>query len=160
MSGALHIRPAVVDDVPLVRQFIGELADYEKLTDQVVVDDAALRQQLFGARPAAEVLLGFLGEEPVAFAVFFQNFSTFLGRPGIFLEDLFVRPAHRRHGYARALLEHLAREANHRGCGRFEWTVLDWNAPAIAFYASLGARVLPEWRTCRLTGDALARFGR
>lgn len=156
---SLSIRPATADDVPLVAQFIRELADYERLSHEVVADEAQLRSQLFGPRPAAEVLLGFVGEEPVAFAVFFQNFSTFLGRVGIYLEDLFVRPAHRRRGYGRAMLEHLAREANRRGCGRLEWSVLDWNTPAIAFYESLGAKVLPEWRTCRLTGDALARFG-
>jgi len=124
-----------------------------------VVDDDRLRAQLFGPRPAAEALLAFVGDEPVAFAVFFQNFSTFLGRPGLYLEDLFVRPAHRRRGYARALLLHLAREANRRGCGRFEWTVLDWNAPAIAFYQGLGAQILAEWRVCRLTGDALRQYG-
>lgn len=156
---SLSIRPATADDVPLVAQFIRELADYERLSHEVVADEAQLRSQLFGPRPTAEVLLGFVGEEPVAFAVFFQNFSTFLGRVGIYLEDLFVRPAHRRRGYGRAMLEHLAREANRRGCGRLEWSVLDWNTPAIAFYESLGAKVLPEWRTCRLTGDALARFG-
>jgi GNAT superfamily N-acetyltransferase len=160
MSGELRIRPAAVDDVPLVRQFIHELADYEKLTHQVVVDDAALRAQLFGARPAAEVLLGFVSEEAVVFAVFFQNFSTFLGKPGLYLEDLFVRLPFRRQGHGRAMLEYLARESNRRGCGRFEWSVLDWNAPAIAFYESFGAQVLPEWRTCRLAGESLARFGR
>ena len=159
MSPTLRIRPATVDDVPLVRQFIRDLAEYEKLTDEVVVSDALLREQLFGPKPAAEVILGFAGHDPAAFAVFFQNFSTFLGRPGIYLEDLFVRPALRRRGYGRAMLEHLAREANRRGCGRFEWSVLDWNAPAIAFYESFGARILSEWRTCRLSGDALTRFG-
>jgi GNAT superfamily N-acetyltransferase len=158
MSGALQIRPAVIDDVPLIRQFIGELADFANLRHQVVVDDAALREHLFGSRPAAEALLGFVDTEPVAFAVFFQTFSTFLGRPGIFLEDLFVRPAHRGGGHGRALIEHVAREANRRGCGRFEWNVLEWNAPAISFYESLGAQVMPEWRMCRLMGDALARF--
>lgn len=156
--GALTIRPATIADVALVRQFILELAVFEKLAHEVVVDEAGLREQLFGARPAAEVLLGSVGEEPVAFAVFFQNFSTFLGRPGIHLEDLFVRPAHRRRGFGRAMLTYLAQEANRRGCGRLEWAVLDWNAPAIAFYEGFGATVLPEWRTCRLTGAALARF--
>jgi GNAT superfamily N-acetyltransferase len=161
MSSGLRIRPATVDDVPLVRQCILELAEYEKLAAEVVVSDHGLREQLFGRpKPAAEVLLGFVEAEPAAFAVYFENFSTFLGKPGIYLEDLFVRPAFRRQGHGRAMLEHLAREANRRGCGRFEWSVLDWNAPAIAFYESFGARVLPEWRTCRLTGEALARFGK
>jgi GNAT superfamily N-acetyltransferase len=156
----LVIRPATHDDVPLLGQFIRELAAYEKLSHEVVVDDARLREELFGPRTVAEALLGFAGAAPAACAIFFHNFSTFLGRRGIYLEDLFVREAFRRRGYGRAMLTHLAREANRRGCGRFEWSVLDWNAPAIAFYAGMGARVLPEWRTCRLDGDALARFGR
>ncbi len=155
----LIIRPATADDVALLAQFIRDLADYENLAHEVVVDDPKLREQLFGTRPAAEALLGFVDGEPVAFAVFFQNFSTFLGRPGLYLEDLFVRPVHRRRGYGRAMLEHLAREANRRGCGRFEWSVLHWNAPAIAFYESLGARLLPDWRVCRLAGEALTALG-
>lgn len=155
-----RIRSATRADVPLVLQFIRELAEFAKLAHEVETDEATLGAQLFGTRPAAEVLLAFVDDEPVAFAVFFQNFSTFLGRPGIYLEDLYVRPAHRRHGGGRAILEHLAREANRRGCGRFEWAVLEWNAPAIAFYEKLGAQLLPDWRVCRLTGDALARFGR
>jgi ribosomal protein S18 acetylase RimI-like enzyme len=159
MTEAFTIRPATENDVPLVLQFVRELADYAKLSHEVVVDEARLRGALFGARPHAEVLLGFVGNEPAAFAVFFQNFSTFLGRPGIYLEDLFVRPNFRRRGFGRTMLEHLAREANRRECGRFEWSVLDWNAPAIAFYEKLGAAVMKEWRICRLTGDALARFG-
>jgi GNAT superfamily N-acetyltransferase len=165
MSGATRalnpdwrIRPATSADMTLVLQFIRELAEYEKLAHEVQTDETALRAQLFGPRPAAEVLLGFVRDEPVAFAVFFQNFSTFLGKPGLYLEDLYVRTAHRRRGYGRAILEHLAHEAHRRGCGRFEWAVLDWNAPAIAFYEKLGAQVLPEWRVCRLTGNALARF--
>lgn len=156
---SLLIRPATEADIPVLGQLIRELADYERLSHEVVVEDAALREQLFGPRPAAEALLGFAGAEAVAYAIFFQNFSTFLGRPGIFLEDLFVREPHRRRGYGRAMLLHLAQEANRRGCGRFEWNVLNWNTPAIRFYESLGAQVLPEWRTCRLTGTALAQFG-
>lgn len=159
MTTEFRIRPAIESDVPLVLQFIRGLAEYEKLTHEVVVDEARLRAALFGPKPCAEVLLGFAGEEAAAFAVFFQNFSTFLGRPGIYLEDLFVRPEFRRRGFARAMLEHLAREANRRGCGRFEWSVLDWNAPAIAFYEKFGATVMSEWRICRLTGEALSRFG-
>jgi GNAT superfamily N-acetyltransferase len=159
MSSGFAIRSATIDDVPLIRAFIAELAAYEKLSDEVVVDDDALRTQLFGARPVAEALLCFVGREPAAFAIFFQNFSTFLGRPGLYLEDLFVRPEYRRRGLGRAMLGHLAREANRRGCGRFEWTVLDWNEAAIEFYESLGARVLHEWRVCRVTGEALRKFG-
>ena len=159
MSSDFTIRPAAETDIPLALQFIRDLAEYEKLAHEVVVDEAQLRESLFGSRPCAEVLLGFAGAEPAAFAVFFQNFSTFLGKPGIYLEDLFVRPAFRRRGYAKALLTHLAREANRRECGRFEWAVLDWNAPAIAFYEKFGAVILKEWRVCRVTGDALTRFG-
>lgn len=154
---AFVIRAATRADVPLVLQFIHELAEYERLADEVTATAATLEQTLFGARPAAEVLLGFFGDEPAAFAVFFQNFSTFLGRPGLYLEDLFVRPAFRRRGCGRALLLHLARLANERGCGRFEWSVLDWNQPAIEFYRSLGAAPLSDWTVFRLTGEALAR---
>lgn len=155
----LRIRPATPEDVPLILRFIRDLADYEELTHQLAVDEALLHAHLFGPRPGAEVLLGFAGAEPAAFAVFFHNFSTFLGRPGIYLEDLFVRPAFRRRGFGRAMLLHLGRLANRRGCGRFEWTVLDWNRPAIEFYQSLGAAVLPDWRVCRMTGAELARLG-
>ena len=159
MSDLFTIRPATESDVPLLLQFIRDLAEYEKLTHECVADEAGLRAAMFGPRPCAEALLGFAGDEPAAFAVFFQNFSTFLARPGIYLEDLFVRPDFRRRGYARAMLAHLAREAVHRGCGRFEWAVLDWNKPAIETYEKFGATVLPDWRVCRLSGDALARFG-
>jgi len=160
MSSQLTIRAATIADVPLIRQFIVELAAYENLSHEVVVDDEALRAHLFGPRPSAEALLGFSGEEPAAFAIFFQNFSTFLGRPGFYLEDLFVRPEYRRQGFGHAMLVHLAREANRRGCGRFEWTVLDWNESAIKFYEGLGATVLPDWRVCRVTGEALKQLGK
>lgn len=155
----LTIRPARETDVPLLLEFIRDLAAYEKLAHECVADEETLRAALFGARPVAEALLGFAADEPAAFAVFFQNFSTFLARPGIYLEDLFVRPAFRRRGYARSMLGHLAREANRRGCGRFEWAVLEWNRPAIEAYQRFGATVLPDWRVCRLTGAALERFG-
>jgi len=166
MSGAtdmpappgLEIRPATEADVPLVLQFIREIADYEHLTHQVVCDERLLKAALFGPRPCAEALLAFVGSEPVGYAVFFHNFSTFAGRPGLYLEDLFVRPAHRRRGYGRAMLGHLARLAVERGCARFEWTVLDWNKPAIDFYEQLGARVLPDWRVCRVDGERLGRL--
>ncbi len=160
MPAPFAIRPATAADIPLLLQFIRDLAEYEKLAHECVADEDKLRAALFGPRPCGEALLGFAGEEPAAFAIFFQNLSTFLAKPGIYLEDLFVRPAFRRRGYAKQMLKHLAREANRRGCGRFEWTVLDWNKPAIEFYESLGAKVLPDWRVCRLSGDALAHFGR
>lgn len=159
MTEPFIIRPATEADVPLLLQFIRDLAEYEKLAHECVADENGLHASLFGDRPCAEALLGFAGDEPAAFAIFFQNFSTFLARPGIYLEDLFVRPAFRRRGYGRAMLEHLAREANRRGCGRFEWAVLDWNEQAIATYRRLGATVMPDWRVCRLNGEALARFG-
>ncbi|HEX8010553.1 MAG TPA: GNAT family N-acetyltransferase [Casimicrobiaceae bacterium] len=134
---------------------IEALAEYENLRHLCVATEAGLRTALFGERPAAEVVLGWEGASPVAFALFFHNFSTFLGRKGLYLEDLFVRPGSRRRGYGRALLVHLARLAVERGCGRFEWAVLDWNASAIGFYQSLGATVLPDWRISRVTGSAL-----
>ena len=137
---------------------IEALAEYEKLRHLCVATEAGLRVALFGARPAAEVVLGWEGSTPVAFALFFHNFSTFLGRKGLYLEDLFVQPAFRRRGYGRALLVHLARIAVARDCGRFEWAVLDWNAPALSFYESLGAVLLPDWRINRLTGAALEQL--
>ena len=134
---------------------IEALAEYEKLRHVCVATEASLRTALFGSAPAAEVLVGWEGAAPVAFALFFHNFSTFLGRKGLYLEDLFVRPAHRGRGYGRALLIHLARIAVARDCGRFEWAVLDWNAAAIGFYESLGATLLTDWRISRVTGAAL-----
>jgi GNAT superfamily N-acetyltransferase len=154
-SREFRILPATREDVGRVLEMIEALADYEKLRHLCVATEAGLRAALFGARPAAEVVLGWEGSSPVAFALFFHNFSTFLGRKGLYLEDLFVRPSSRRCGYGRALLVHLARLAVERGCGRFEWAVLDWNAPAIGFYESLGATVLPDWRISRVTGSAL-----
>ena len=153
-----RIAPATPSDVAHVLGMIEALADYEKLRHLCVATESSLEQALFGPRPAAEVVLGWEDAQPVAFALFFHNFSTFLGRKGLYLEDLFVQPAFRRSGYGRALLVHLARIAVERGCGRFEWAVLDWNAPAIAFYASLGATVLPDWRITRVTGPALANL--
>lgn len=143
-------------DVPLILNLIRELAEFERLLHEVTADEARLREQLFGPRPAAEVLLGFDGDgTPMGFALFFQNFSTFLARPGIYLEDLFVRPEFRGRGLGRALLERIARLAVARGCGRFEWAVLDWNENAIGFYENLGARLMENWRICRVTGPAL-----
>jgi GNAT superfamily N-acetyltransferase len=150
---------AVEADVELLLAFVRELADYEQLAHEVATDAAALRAAMFGPRPCAEAVFAEVDGETAGFAVFFRNFSTFRGRPGLYLEDLFVRPGFRRRGIARAILAHLAREANRRGCARFEWSVLDWNTDAQRFYREMGATILDDWRVCRLTGDALARFG-
>ena len=156
MTDALiTIRPATIDDVPLIRQLIAELADYEKLAHAAVATDDDLRAQLFGAHPAAEVLIGEVDGEPAGFALFFHNFSTFLGKRGLYLEDLFVRPAFRGAGLGRHLMAALARIALQRDCGRFEWSVLDWNQPAIDFYRRLGATGMDEWTVQRLEGPAL-----
>ena len=154
------LRPASPDDVPLILGFIRGLADYEKLSHEVEADEERLRSTLFpeGGRPAAECLLAFLGEEAVGFALYFTTYSTFLAKPGLYLEDIFVVPARRGKGVGRAMMLRLAKLAHDRGYGRMEWAVLDWNEPAIRFYESLGARRLTEWTTCRLTGEALRRF--
>jgi GNAT superfamily N-acetyltransferase len=156
------IRPAVPADVPAILDLIRGLAAYEKLSDQAVATEDQLTSALFpadGAAPLVHCVLGRVDGVPVAFALYFFNFSTFLGRPGLYLEDLFVTPAHRGKGMGKALLLHLAALANARGCGRMEWAVLDWNVDAIAFYESLGATRMPEWQLCRLTGPALERYG-
>lgn len=158
MDNTLRIRPATRADVAVVLGFIRELAEYEKLTHLVVATEDTLAEELFGPRSPAEVLLAEAGGEAVAFAVVFHNFSTFLGRKGMYLEDLYVKQDRRRQGYGRALLLHIARLAVERGCGRFEWSVLDWNEPAIRFYEGLGASILPEWKLVRLTGPALAKL--
>jgi GNAT superfamily N-acetyltransferase len=152
---AFRIRIASEADVPLILTFIRDLARYEKLEDKVVATEESLRATLFGNRPFAEVLIAEEDETPAGFAIFFHNYSTFLARPGIYLEDLFVKPEMRGRGYGRALLARLAAIANERGCGRVEWAVLDWNAPSIAFYKSLGAVPLDDWIIFRLTGEAL-----
>jgi GNAT superfamily N-acetyltransferase len=160
MSEARHVlRPATPADVPAIVGLIRELAEFEKLLHLVVTTPESLLPQLFGPRPAAEAVVGEVGGQVVAFALFFSNFSTFLGRPGLYLEDLYVQPAHRGTGLGKALLRHLGALAVERGCGRFEWSVLDWNAGAIDFYQAMGAQVLPDWRICRITGPALAAFG-
>jgi len=156
----VDIRPAQPRDVPVILGLIRALAEYERLLDQVSATEAALHESLFGARPYAEALLAWRGDEAAGFALYFHNYSTFLAKPGIYLEDLFVQPAHRKHGIGKALLAELARIAVARGCGRLEWAVLDWNAPAIAFYESLGARPLQEWIVNRLSGDALQALAR
>ena len=159
-----HIRPAEPRDVPTLVRLITALAEYEKLTRLLDITPAKLHAQLFGPRPPAEALVAEVGEgsslQVVGFALFFTNFSTFLCRPGLYLEDLFVLPEHRGAGLGRALLKHLAAMAVERGCGRFEWSVLDWNEPAIRFYEAMGATMLPDWRICRATGDALLKIAR
>jgi GNAT superfamily N-acetyltransferase len=159
MSSNITIRPAVEDDIARVLGFIRELARYERLEREVIATEEDLRETLFGTHRYAEVVFACLGEEPVGFALFFHNFSTFKGRPGIYLEDLFVAPQVRGQGIGRALLGWLARTALERRCARLEWAVLDWNEPSIAFYESLGAVPLDEWRTFRLTGAALEQLG-
>ncbi|WP_152221725.1 GNAT family N-acetyltransferase [Pseudomonas sp. SCB32] len=149
------LRPAVPADIPLILELITELADYERLVHEVKADAQRMHDHLFGPRPYAEVLIGEVDGEPQGFALFFHNYSTWLSQPGIYLEDLFVRPASRGAGLGKALLTELARLAVERGCGRLEWSVLDWNEPAIGFYESLGARPQDEWTVYRLTGDAL-----
>jgi len=152
---ALRVRAASTEDVPLILSFIKELAEYERLSHEVVATEDSLREWLFGERPVAEVVIGEQGKDPAGFALFFHTFSTFLGRPGIYLEDLYVRPEFRRAGIGRALLVHLARLARERGCGRLEWSVLDWNEPAIGFYRGIGASPVSGWTVYRVTGEAL-----
>lgn len=153
----VRIAAAGEDDVPVILRMIKGLADYERLSHEVVATEERLRESLFGPHPAAEVVLAYAGAEPVGFALFFHNYSTFLARRGLYLEDLFVVPAWRGHGVGAALLRHLASIAVARGCGRMEWAVLDWNEAAIGFYRRLGATLLDDWRICRLTGDSLLR---
>jgi len=153
-----EIRSARVEDVPLILELIRDLATYERAPDEVIATEEQLVAVLFGEKPVAEVLLAFEGKSPVGFAVFFHNFSTWLGRPGLYLEDLFVKPEKRGKGYGRALLVDLAKIARDRGCGRMEWAVLNWNEPAIRFYRALGAEPLNEWTVFRLTRDGIARL--
>lgn len=153
----IRIDPGRPEDVPVILGLIKGLADYERMSDQVVATEDGLRAALFGPRPAAEVVLARQGEQALGFALFFTSFSTFLGRPGLYLEDLFVVPEWRGRGVGRRLLTHLAGEAVARGCGRLEWAVLEWNEAAIGFYRGMGARVMDDWRLCRLAGEALER---
>jgi GNAT superfamily N-acetyltransferase len=155
----LTIRPAARADLPLIAALIRALADYEKLAGEVRFDEAVLGEKLFGARPYAEVVIGELDGTPQGFALFFHNFSTFEGKPGIYLEDLFVQPAARGSGLGQALLAHLAALAVERDCARLEWSVLDWNEPAIGFYQKLGARLMDGWTGMRLDGQNLAQLG-
>jgi len=150
-----EIRPATEDDVPIILSLIRELAEYERLSHEVVATEGLLRESLFGERRGPEVLIACCKGAPAGFALFFHSFSTFLGRPGIYLEDLYVKPEFRGRGIGRALLTHLARLAKERGCGRLEWAVLDWNEPAIKLYKSIGAVPMDEWTVYRVTGEAL-----
>lgn len=160
MSTPHTLRPATPADLPAIVGLITELAVFEKLGHLVVVTPESLQPHLFGPRPAAEAVVGEVAGRVVAFALFFTNFSTFLGQPGLYLEDLYVQPEHRGTGLGKALLSHLGALAVERGCGRFEWSVLDWNQRAIDFYERMGATVMPDWRICRVTGDALTAFAR
>ncbi len=154
----IRIEPATERDIPLVLSFIKALAEYERLADAVAATEESLRETLFGPRARAEIVIAHTGGEAAGFAVWFHNYSTFLGRAGLYLEDLFVLPEWRRRGVGHALLGHLASVAVARGCGRLEWSVLDWNEPAIRFYRNLGARPMDEWTVFRLAGDALKRL--
>lgn len=155
----VRIEPAVPGDVPMIWALIKELAEFERLEDQFIATEAALHATLFGERPCAEVLMARVQGESVGFALFFHNYSTFRAQPGIYLEDLYVRPAHRGRGYGKALLTSVARLALQRGCGRFEWSVLDWNQRAVDFYKSLGAVPLNDWTMFRVSDEALTRLG-
>ncbi len=156
---SISIRPATPDDLPLIADLIRALAEYEKLAHEVRFDEAVLGAKLFGARPYAEVIIGEIDGAPQGFALFFHNFSTFEGKPGVYLEDLFVRPVARGSGLGKALLAQLAALAVERDCARLEWSVLDWNEPAIGFYKKLGARLMDEWTVMRVDGASLAQLG-
>ena len=162
MTAATHfsVRPAEPADVTHIHSMIVELAVFEKLEHMVVATEELLHDGLFGTRPACEAIVGEENGEVVAFALFFHNFSTFLTKKGLYLEDLYVRQSHRGKGYGTALLSKLAQIAVERNCGRFEWSVLDWNEPAIGFYQTMGAEILPEWRICRVTGESLDQLAR
>ena len=158
MMAAIHIRRATPLDVPIILTFIRELAAYEKLADQVVATDDDMYVALFGERPVIEAVIATKDDEPVGYALFFPTFSTFLGKPGMYLEDVYVRPAARGLGIGRKLLEHLARVTVQRGWGRLEWAVLDWNEPSIAFYKKMGAKAMDEWTVFRLAGQELQKL--
>ena len=156
----LEIRSATKSDVPVILSFIKKLADYERLSHEMVATEGMLRKTLFGRQRTAEVAIGYYKKEPVGFVLFFPNYSTFLGRPGLYIEDLFVDESHRGRGFGRALLLYVARLASERGCGRLEWSVLDWNEPAINFYKKLGAIPMSEWTVFRVTGESLVRLAK
>lgn len=152
------IKPATAQDIPLILQFIKELAEYEKLAHEVTATEADLQKTLFGDKPHAEVIIAYEGKAPIGFALFFHSYSTFLGKPGIYLEDLYVRPEYRGKSYGKKLLAHLAKLTKQRDCGRLEWSVLDWNEPSIQFYKKLGAKPMDEWTGFRVTDDALDKL--
>ena len=152
------IRPAVEDDVPLILQFIRKLAEYERLSHEMVATEETLQETLFGEKKTAEVIIGEYHRVPVAFAIFFHNYSTFLGRPGIYIEDLYVNEEYRGYGFGFAMFQYIARLARDRKCGRLEWAVLDWNEPAIQFYKKLGAAAMSDWTVYRMTGGAIERL--
>ena len=153
-----EIRPATVADAAVILSFVKKLADYEKLAHEVVATEVSVRETLFGQRLIGEVAIGYFEEKPIGFVLFFHNYSTFLGRPGLYIEDLFVDEMFRRRGFGRALLLYVARLAGERKCGRLEWAVLDWNEPAINFYKKLGAAPMAEWTVFRVTGEALKKL--
>jgi GNAT superfamily N-acetyltransferase len=159
MSSSLRIEPARPQHAAVLLSLVNDLARFERLEHQVVASEQQIRDELGASRPVIEALIAWDGEQALGFALYFHNFSTFLGRRGLYLEDLFVVPSARRRGIGRALIEHLAAIAVARGCGRFEWAVLDWNQHAIDFYRSLGAELLADWRICRVSGEALGRLG-
>jgi GNAT superfamily N-acetyltransferase len=158
MQDSVSISIANESDIPTILQFIRGLAEYEKLSHQCVATETALRETLFGPHKFAEVLIARMNDVPVGFALFFHNYSTFLARPGMYLEDLFVLPEYRGQGAGKALLKQLAKIARERNCGRLEWSVLDWNEPAIGFYKRIGATVMPDWRICRMTAEQIEKF--
>lgn len=158
MSSELNLRPATPDDVSVLFNLIVALAEYEKLSHAVTGNVESLKEHLFGSKPYVEAIIAEYGGKAVGFALFFHNYSTFLTKPGIYLEDLFVLPEYRRNGIGKQILTYLAQLATSRDCGRLEWSVLDWNESAIAFYENMGASVLPDWRICRVTGDTLAKL--
>ena len=154
----LTLRFATVDDVPVILELIKELADYEKLSHEVMATEEMLKKSLFGERPVAEVIIADYLTKPVGFSLFFHNFSTFLGRPGIYIEDIYIKPEHRGMGIGKTILSYIATLAVERDCGRLEWCVLDWNTTTLNFYNGLGARALDEWTVCRITGDTLSKL--
>ncbi|MBA3660957.1 MAG: GNAT family N-acetyltransferase [Gammaproteobacteria bacterium] len=158
VADTFEIKPATIQDVPLILAFIKELAEYEKLSHEVVATEAALSDSLFSQPSSVEVIIGYVNNQPVSFALFFQSYSTFLARTGIYLEDLFVRPAARGKGVGKKMLAYLAHLAKKRKCGRLEWSVLDWNESAIGFYKKLGAKMMDEWTVFRLTNEALNKL--
>ncbi len=157
---SFQIRAAIRDDVAVILSFIKKLADYERLSHEVVATEAGLRETLFGRRRTAEVAIAYYKKAPVGFVLFFHNYSTFLGQPGIFIEDLFIEETFRRRGFGEALLRYVAKVADERNCGRLEWSVLDWNEPAINFYRKLGALPMREWTIFRMTGANLKKLAR